>query len=56
MRKVFYLIAALTVSIAMNAQGTTETVDKAWTFTMPPSSDVSNITAANNWIVESKNR
>ena len=56
MRKVFYLIAALTVSIAMNAQGTTETVDKAWTFTTLPSSDVSNITADKKWIVDSKNR
>ena len=56
MRKLFYLIAALAVSIAMNAQSATEKVDKAWTFTTLPSSDVSNITADKNWINDSKSR
>lgn len=56
MRKLFYLIAALAVSIAMNAQSATEKVDKAWTFTTLPSSDVSNITADKNWIKDSKSR
>lgn len=56
MRKLFYLIAALAVSIAMNAQSATEKVDKAWTFTTLPSSDVSNITADKNWIKDKKSR
>lgn len=56
MRKPFLLLAALAVTIAMNAQTQTETVDKSWTFTSVPSSDVANIEADKNWIDDSKQR
>lgn len=56
MKKPFLLLAALAVTIAVDAQTQTETVDKSWTFTSVPSSDVANIEADKNWIDDSKQR